>query len=105
MVGLVSQNGNLRQSTNAFINELLQGNPHLRQQSSYQNIRLDGRQGLVTTLAGQSPVFGQTEIVEVYTVPVQGGGIAYFVGVSPQRDYRLYQRTFNEVMNSVNLNY
>lgn len=105
MVGLVSQNGNLRQSTNAFVNELIQGNPHLRQQGGYQNIRLDGRQGLVTTLSGQSPVFGQTEIVEVYTVPVQGGGLAYFVGVAPQRDYRIYQRTFNEVMNSVNLNY
>ena len=105
MVGVANDNGNLRQSTNAFVNDLLQANPHLRRQSAYQNIRLDGRQGLVTTLVGQSPVFGQTEIVEVYTVPIQGGGIAYILGVAPQRDYRIYQRAFSDVLNSVNLSY
>lgn len=105
MVGVANQNGNLRQSTNAFVNDLLQGNPHLRRQGRYQRINVDGRQGLVTTLVGQSPVFGQTEVVQVYTVPVQNGGIAYMVGVSPERDYRTYQRAFSSVVNSVNLNY
>lgn len=105
MAGVVNQNGNLRQSTNAFINELLQGNTHLQQQGAYRRINVDGRQGLVTTLVGQSPVFGQTEIVEVYTVPIQGGGLAYLVGVAPQRDYQTYQRTFSNVVGSVNLNY
>jgi Zn-dependent protease with chaperone function len=102
MIGLANQSGNLRQSTNAFVNELLRGNPHLRQQSGYQRITLDGRQGLATALAGQSPVFGQTEIVNVYTVPLQNG-LAYIVSVAPQRDYQIYQRTFSTVVNSVNL--
>jgi Zn-dependent protease with chaperone function len=105
MAGVANENGNLRQSTNSLVNDLLQGNPHLRQQSGYQRINVDGRQGLVTTLVGRSPVFNQTEIVELYTVPIQGGGIAYLVGVAPQRDYRVYQRAFSDVVNSVNLNY
>jgi hypothetical protein len=104
MIGLANQNGNLRQSTNAFIDELLRGNPHLRQQSGYRRITVDGRDGLSIMLAGQSPVSGQNEIVNVYSVPVQNG-LAYLVGVAPQRDYQIYQRTFGTVLNSVNLNY
>lgn len=105
MAGVANQNGNLRQSTNALISELLQGNQHLRQQGGYQRINVDGRQGLATRLAGTSPVFGQTEVVEIYTLPIQGGGMAYLVAVAPERDYRTYQRAFSQVINSVNLNY
>jgi Zn-dependent protease with chaperone function len=96
---------NLRQSTDALINSLLQGNPHLRRQTGYQRIAIDGRSALATTLAGRSPRLGHTEIVNIYTVQSRDGSLAYFVGVVPQNDYRVYQRTFNDIMSSVNLNY
>ncbi len=96
---------NLRQSTDALINALLQGNPHLRRQSGYQRVTIDGRSGLATTLAGRSPRLGHTEIVNIYTVQARDGSLAYLVGVAPQGDYRVYQRAFSDILSSVNLNY
>jgi hypothetical protein len=105
MVGVTNGVGNLRQSTESLINSLLQGNQHLRQQSGYQRVTLDGRQGLATRLVGRSPVFGSTEIVNIYTVMLRDGNLAYIVGVAPENDYRYYQRTFSQIVSSVNLNY
>jgi Zn-dependent protease with chaperone function len=106
MAGATSGFGNnLRQSTDALINSLLQGNPHLRRQTGYQRVRIDGRNGLATTLVGRSPRLGHTEVVNVYTVQSRDGSLAYVVGVAPQNDYRVYQRTFNDILSSVNLNY
>jgi hypothetical protein len=95
---------NLRQATDNLINSLLQGNPHLRRRSGYQRVTIDGRSGLATSLSGRSPSLGHTEIVDVYTVLSRDGSLAYVVGVAPQNDYRVYQRTFNEIMSSMNIN-
>ncbi|HLA11168.1 MAG TPA: M48 family metallopeptidase [Pyrinomonadaceae bacterium] len=105
MVGVTNGVGNLRQSTESFVNTLLQGNQHLRRQTGFQRVTLDGRQGLATTLAGRSPVFGSTEVVNVYTVMLRDGNLAYIVGVAPENDYRYYQRAFRDIVNSVNINY
>ena len=104
MVGAANVGGNnLRQATDAFINALLQNNPYLRRQGSSRTT-IDGRQALVTTLVGRSPILNQNEVVNVYTVPLRNGGLAYFAGVVPQRDYQVYQRTFSEMVNSIQLN-
>jgi hypothetical protein len=97
-------NYNLRQGTEAFVSALLQNNPYLRQQTGYQRVTIDGRSGLATQLAGRSPLLGQNEIVTIYTVQLRDGNLAYIVAVAPQNDYRVYQRTFNDVVNSINLN-
>lgn len=105
MVGAANVgNSNLRQGTEAFVNALLQNNSYLRQQSGYQRVTIDGRSGLATQLSGRSPLLNQNEIVTIYTVPLRSGNLGYIVAVSPQGDYRVYQRTFNEVVNSINLN-
>jgi hypothetical protein len=87
-----------------FVNALLQNNSYLRQQSGYQRVTIDGRSGLATQLSGRSPLLNQNEIVTIYTVPLRSGNLGYIVAVSPQRDYRVYQRTFNDVVSSINLN-
>lgn len=105
MVGAAGVNSNnLRQGTDALVNSLLQNNSYLRQQGGYQRVTINGRQGLATQLAGRSPLLGQNEVVVVYTVPLGNGTLGYIVGVAPQNDYRVYQRTFNDVVNSVNFN-
>jgi Zn-dependent protease with chaperone function len=106
MAGATSGFGNnMRQATDTLINSLLQGNPHLRRQTAYQRVTIDGRPGLAIRLSGRSPSLGHAEIVDVYTVLSRDGSLAYIVGVVPQNDYRVYQRTFNDILSSVNLNY
>ncbi len=95
---------NLRQATEAVVNSLLQNNPYLRRQGGYQRVTIDGRPGLATSLVGRSPLLNQNEIVNIYTVQLRDGSLAYVVGVAPQSDYQRYQRTFGEVVNSVQLN-
>jgi beta-barrel assembly-enhancing protease len=104
MVGAANVGGNnLRQATDAFVNALMQNNPYLRRQGSSRTT-IDGRQAMVTTLTGRSPLLNQNEIVAVYTVPLRDGSLAYFAGVVPERDYRAYQRTFSDMVNSIQLN-
>jgi len=43
--------------------------------------------------------------VNVYTVMLRDGNLAYIVGVAPENDYRYYQRAFRDIVNSVNINY
>jgi hypothetical protein len=104
MAGVVDRGGNLRQSSDNLINSLLQGNPYLRRQTDYQRITIDGRNGLATTLAGRSPTLGHTEVINIFTVLSRDGNLAYVVGVAPENDYRVYQRTFSDIVNSVRLN-
>lgn len=105
MVGLTNQSGyNIRQATDEFIRALQQSNPHLRRQNNYQRVTIDGRQGLATTLMGRSPVLNSNEVANVYTIQLRDGRLAYIIGVTPQRDYNVYQRTFSDIIYSVNLN-
>jgi Zn-dependent protease with chaperone function len=105
MVGLANVGGgNQRQAADAFVNSLLQSNSYLRRQSGYQRVNIDGRQGLVTVLTGRSPLLNLDEVVEVYTVLLSNGALGYVVGVAPRNEYQVYQRTFAEVVNSINLN-
>ena len=105
MVGIANTQGrNLQQSSEAFINSLMQNNTHLRAQSRFQSGRVSGRQALKMTLAGHSPRLGHTEVVDVYTVQLRDGNLFYIVAVAPQHDYNNYQRAFSTIINSVNIN-
>ena len=99
-----SQSGNLRQATDQYVNEVLQGNPYLRAQSGSTRTNVSGRVGLATTLSGRSPVTGQTEIVTVVTTMLRDGSIFYMNYVTPQYDQRNYQNAFNQILRSIRLN-
>jgi hypothetical protein len=99
-----SQARNLRQATDQYLNEVLQGNPYLRAQSGYTRTTVSGRAGLATTLSGRSPVTGQTEVVTVVTTLLRDGSIFYMNYVTPQSDQRTYQNAFNQILRSIQLN-
>lgn len=94
----------LNQATDAYVRLLLQGNPYLRQQSRLQRGTIDGRPALSVTLAGRSPVTGDTEYVTVYTTLLQNGDLFYMNAIAPQSDYRAYQSVFNNMLRSLQLN-
>jgi len=92
---------NLRQATQQYLESLLQGNPHLRQQSSSQNARIGGRSGLATRLAGRSPVTGRTEVVTVLTSSLGNGELFYFASVVPEEERQNYDPVFQRTLNSL----
>lgn len=103
-IGIARSGGNnLRDATDQFINNLLQGNSYLRQQRGYQRGNVSGREALATTLAGQSNVTGRTEIVNVYTRFLDSGDLFYVISVAPRDDYNNYQTAFNNVVRSIQI--
>jgi Zn-dependent protease with chaperone function len=99
-----AQSNNLRQATDAFINQLAQGSRNLRQQSSYQRGAIDRHTALAITLSNVNEATGQAEIVNVYTTLLRDGSLFYMIAVAPQNDYRTFQGAFNRMMNSIQLN-
>jgi beta-barrel assembly-enhancing protease len=92
---------NLRQATQEYLESLLQGNPHLRPQSSSQNARIGGRSGLATRLAGRSPVTGRTEVVNVLTSSLGNGELFYFASVVPEEESRNYDPVFQRILDTL----
>jgi Zn-dependent protease with chaperone function len=104
-VGVAQARGNnLRQSTDAFINSLAQGNRNLRQQSGYQRGNIAGRTALAINLTNTNEATGRTEIITVYTTLLRNGQLFYMIAVAPQNDYRSFQGAFRNVLNSIQLN-
>ena len=99
-----AQSRDLQQATDQYLNGVLQGNPYLRAQGGYRRANISGRAGLATTLAGRSPVTGETEVVTVITTMLRDGSIFYMNAVTPQSDQRNYQRAFDQILRSIQLN-
>jgi hypothetical protein len=98
----VTQGGNdLRDATDQFVNNLVQGNSYLRQQRGYQRGTVSGRQALAATLSGRSNVTGQTEVVNVDTRLLDNGQLFYMLSVAPSHDYNSVQAAFNNILRSI----
>jgi Zn-dependent protease with chaperone function len=106
MLGVTNTNGgNLRNATDNFINGLVQSNQYLRPSGGYQRGTIDGRTAMVTTLSGQSPITGQTEVANVYTTQLRDGSLFYVIGVVPRNEVGNYQGAFQNILRSIRLNY
>ncbi|HEX6183661.1 MAG TPA: M48 family metalloprotease, partial [Pyrinomonadaceae bacterium] len=100
-----SQYNDLQNSAREVVNSLIQGeNSYLRQTGGFQRTTLDGRAALATTLTGRSPLTGRGERVTIVTTQLGNGQVLYMAAVSPQNEYASYQRAFNDIMRSLQLN-
>jgi len=93
----------LQEATQEFIDALAQSNPTLRAAGGLQNMKLSGRNGLVTTLNNVSEVTGRKEAVTVFTTLLRDGNLFYCIAVAPQDEYQAYQRSFQRVAQSIRL--
>jgi hypothetical protein len=100
------QYSNLDQASQQLVQNLLQaqGNNYLRQSSGWRRAIIDGRDARSTTLSGRSPITGQTETVTLVTTMLSSGDLFYMAAVVPSREYRNYQRPFDEILRSLRLN-
>jgi len=99
-----AQSNNLRQATDAYLSQLVQGSRNLRQQSGYQRGTIDGHQALSITLSNINEATGRQEIVTVYTTLLRNGNLFYMISVAPQSDYRSFQSAFSRILSSIQLN-
>ena len=105
IIGVVNtQSRNLREASERYINALLQSNPYLRQRSGYRRGSIDGNDALATTLVGRSNVTGRPELVTVYTTMLRDGELFYMIAVAPQNQYRVYDRAFQNMLRSIDIN-
>jgi len=89
----------LENATRQVIEELQKGNPNMKIARQFEHVRLNGKPGLSTYLANDSPAGGQ-ETDWVITV-LRPDGLLYFVCVAPQKVYSEYDRTFSAILDSV----
>jgi beta-barrel assembly-enhancing protease len=92
----------LSESTDAFINTIVRGNPGMRVSGAQQPVRISQRSGIGTLLVGRSAL-GQTERVGVYTTLLADGSLFYYLTVSPQDDAQIYAPAFERVGTSIRL--
>ena len=98
---LYSDSRDLQRDTQAYVDQILQGNSYLRPQSDFSQINWGGRRGYVTSAAGRSPVTGETETVTIYTAQLRSGDLAYLVAVVPQNESYAYNSAFQRILSSV----
>jgi beta-barrel assembly-enhancing protease len=99
-----SNYGDLQGASQEIVQGLTQSNNYLRQQSGFTRSTVDGRAALATTLVGRSPITGQNERVTIVTTTLGNGQVFYMAAVSPQNEYATYQRAFNDILRSLQLN-
>ena len=105
MIGVFdTQNTNLMQASNEYLNQVTQGNTYLRQQDAFTRTTVGSRQGLTATLAGASPITGRNEVVEIYTTQFRNGQLFYAVTVAPEDEANRYAYAFRNVLTSIRFN-
>ena len=82
----------LSESTDAFVNALLRGNPGMRVTGQPQAVRISQRSGIGTVLVGRSAL-NQTERVGVYTTLLADGSLFYYLTVVPDADAQIDDAT------------
>jgi Zn-dependent protease with chaperone function len=101
-----TQNTALQSAAREVVSGLMRGeNSYLRQQSAgYQRTTLGGRSAVATTLVGRSPLTGRDERVTIVVTSLGNGQVFYMAAVAPQDEYGTYQRSFTDIMRSLQLN-
>ena len=99
-----TQNRNLQQGTQEFLNGLGVGNGNLRQRGSLVRTTVGGRTGLTTTLGNVNEATGQAEVVTVITSQLRNGQLFYMLAVAPENESTSYQTAFRNVLRSLQIN-
>jgi len=92
----------LREATNAWLQDVVQSNPQLRLAGSQQAVRISQRSGIATPLVNPSPLGGQERIV-LYTTFLVDGSLFYYLTIVPEGEVEAFQETFQRIGQSIRL--
>lgn len=93
----------LRQSTDALVEALVQSNPGLTMTGQQRTLRMAGRSALATPLLGRSAL-DQQERIGLYTTFLSDGSLFYYLTVVPTDEADVYTSAFDRVGQSIRLN-
>lgn len=103
-VGLARHdNGNLRVTTDAFIDASVLGARSPGKPFRHVRMTLGKRPGLRTTLSRVSEATGELERIEVFTALLRNGTLLYVLAVSPRESAAIYAQTFRRVVASIEI--
>lgn len=96
--------GEVAEAANDILDCVLQNHPHLDYiRGSDRRGWVDGWPAITLTLAGQSPVTGRAERVQVYLRAFDDDGILYALFVAPDEEFDRYRSTFGRMLRSLSI--
>jgi hypothetical protein len=95
--------GNLRVTTDDFIDAHVLVNPIPGRTFSYRQITLSDRQGLETTVSSVSEATGEIERIDVITTLLHDGTLFYVLAVTPRACALEYTAAFRRVVASIDI--
>jgi hypothetical protein len=90
----------LKDATNQLIQQMQSSNAGMRLSKDQGQIRVGGQTALSEILTNNSPA-GERETDWLVTI-LRPEGLVYFVFVAPESEFGDYQRTFKQILDSVN---
>jgi len=89
----------LKEITDQLIQSLQSANPNMRLRGDQRQVRVGGQTALSMTFSNDSPAGGrETDWLVTMRRPE---GLAYFIFVAPEQEFGDYQRTFQQIVNSI----
>jgi len=98
-----NQNNDLGQTTEDYVDGVLQSNTYLRKRGNYSQTTVGNKQGYGIVLAGRSPLTGRNEIATVYTTQLDNGDLFYVITVVPENEATSYNTAFRNMIRSIRL--
>jgi len=92
----------LEAATDQLVQEFRQSNPNMRLARSHEDIRVDGLPALSTYLLNDSPAGGR-EANWLVTLN-HPEGLLFFVFTAPEREFRNYEETFQQMLYLIRVN-
>lgn len=91
---------NLQRDTRALLSQIEQSNTALQQNGQQRQLRVAGRDAILTPFEMPSPLGNQREFDVILTVE-RPEGLFYMVFISPENEWQAIQQTFDDVVKSI----
>lgn len=98
-----STSRDLQRATEDFIDSLRNSNPRMSRPSGYQNVTLNGRRALQTSIGNVSDATQQDEVIQLITLLMSDGNLFYAIAVAPRQEFNAYVPTFQRVLGSLQI--
>lgn len=94
----------LSTATQEILDNTIKGNNYLRITDGPNATKAAGRDAMVATLVGRSPLTNRNERAILYNIQLNNGDYLYIIFVTPDDEFRNYQNTFRRMLQSLRVN-
>jgi hypothetical protein len=103
-IGLTrNESHDLQTATDELVNGFAQSNPDMGRPSRYEQISVNGRRSLRTTISNRNEVTRNPETIQLVTTDLGNGDVLFSIGVAPNNEFNNYRGVFNKIVSSMRL--